>query len=311
MLKTRKHVILVQVFIFSLLTASCGGGSGNGSGSGGGGNPSSSSCNGTPQQISTLTRTCNIAQRIDGSAGILKIDLIDNGGDIGDSISYYVVNNIEDSDSYPNEFLRQIPANLNNQELINIESDSRFAGRAVFRYNFEGHKLDLISDKDNNPLEPITGDMAIVTNISNSHKVVHAGGDLVSNLPDGEYEYNGTTLIAARLEGQEHKFGEFEMTVDFRGSRGNIVATTTGDFRSSLSGNFSINETDGTFSGTNLELTVDDNVNFSNRVQFSNEAATTYGSFHHDRATGVTGIYFTNDDADYIGAFVGVRSDQR
>ena len=74
-----------------------------------------------------------------------------------------------------------------------------------------------------------------------------------------------------------------------------------------LTGTFEINMNNGTYSGNNLLLEVDDPINEKYYVR----RATLNGAFHNRGATGVSGIFYDNVERNYGGIFTGARTDIR
>jgi hypothetical protein len=122
-----------------------------------------------------------------------------------------------------------------------------------------------------------------------------ANGPRVSNIPSGTYTYVGTNALVAR-NGSGAEDGTFTMTVDFDRRVAAINASTPS---SSLSGSgIAVNTSNGTLSGSNLDLSVDG----------ASSKATINGNFHGDGATGVTGIYHDNaPNPSVAGLIAGTR----
>ena len=135
------------------------------------------------------------------------------------------------------------------------------------------------------------------------------------DLPSGTHTYTGTTIITPRHGGDYIYTDDFEMTVNFDQSRGNITAnvrdqgdptTINDDFYSLLTGEFGIDYRNATFHGDRLRLEGADPLNNITNFRYD---ASIYGSFHNHRGTGVTGVYFDNSAQPvYGGAIVGART---
>ncbi len=135
------------------------------------------------------------------------------------------------------------------------------------------------------------------------------------DLPGGTHTYTGTAIVTPRHGGDYIYNDDFEMTVNFDQSRGNITAnvrdqgdptTINDDFYSLLTGEFEIDYRNATFHGDRLRMEGSDPLN--NIGNFRSDASI-YGSFHNHRGTGVSGVYFDNSAQPvYGGAIVGART---
>jgi len=135
--------------------------------------------------------------------------------------------------------------------------------------------------------------VAVVT-VPNVGALAFSGGTApLSNLPTGTYTYVGTEVVSPRLN-LSPVVGTFSMTADFTNklaSYSGVTANTT-----MVVNNMAINTSTGDFAGSNGTFTYNNN----------SQSATLYGSFSGDGATGVAGVYHTNDAAGtYAGGFIG------
>jgi len=115
----------------------------------------------------------------------------------------------------------------------------------------------------------------------------------LSNLPSGTHTYVGTEVVSPRLN-LSPVVGTFSMTADFTNkvaSYSGVNANTT-----MVVNNMSINTSTGDFAGSNGTFTYNSN----------SQSATLYGSFGGNGASGVAGVYHTNDtNGTFQGGFIG------
>jgi hypothetical protein len=139
------------------------------------------------------------------------------------------------------------------------------------------------------------GESFIMYGFSGNVDALAAFGSKVSNIPTGSYQYLGTNIIGARAGGFA-EVGTFGMTVNFSSGTAAITGTTA---RTAISGTgLSVNNSNGTFTGNNLTLTVNG----------QSTAATIHGHFHGNGAVGISGIYHDNAAIPvYAGAIAGSR----
>ena len=124
------------------------------------------------------------------------------------------------------------------------------------------------------------------------------GGGKVSNIPNGEYTYTGTNLIAVRGDANPD-YGTFTMDVNFGSGSASLNGNTP---TSTISGTgITVNRNDGTFASDSISIT--------GTSKALSATGSIYGNFHGDRATGLTGIYHDNADSPTVaGAIAGSRS---
>ena len=160
--------------------------------------------------------------------------------------------------------------------------------------------------------------VAIMPDITGEGIMVIAAGTEVSNIPMGEFDYEGTNFVTFLPQGDEDTVldtdsascipvctsgdkGSFEATVNF--------ATGTGDIESRfenisilIDGDFTVDTNTGTFVGEKVGLD-------SMILPYNNSTVTIHGNFHGDGATGMTGIYTQNvAEPDFIGAIAGQQA---
>ena len=122
-----------------------------------------------------------------------------------------------------------------------------------------------------------------------------AGGEKVSNIPSGTFTYTGTNVVGNR-DGSASEDGTFTMGVNFNTQQASINGSTPSTTIDAT--DISVNNVNGTFSTTNLNLGINGN-------QFQ---GTLLGNFHGDGAVGVSGIYHDNGgDPGVAGAIAGTR----
>ena len=144
-----------------------------------------------------------------------------------------------------------------------------------------------------------SGAVALLGLEDNSIASVISRGDTIRSIPQGVYTYDGASAVIKRGVGNTLNVGDFSMTVNFEAGTGQVRAQNP---ISTLTGNFTINGSNGTYSGTELDLT----------AEGTEVNASIYGNFHGVGATGVSGVYHDNADTPvYYGAIVGARTTSR
>ena len=148
--------------------------------------------------------------------------------------------------------------------------------------------------------EDVVG-VAIVEGINEDGIMVIAAGTEVSNIPTGEFDYEGANFVALIPQGEEDiggDYGSFKATVNFATGTGDIIADLD-SFAIAIDGDFTVDTNTGTFVGEKVGLT-------SILERWSDSTVTIHGNFHGDGATGMTGIYTENvPEPDFIGAIAG------
>ena len=205
------------------------------------------------------------------------------------------------------------------REISSLPLARRYTGTLTRRRitGFEDATFHMYTDKDWPQI------YALLAVDSDGYTDFEVGGPDVPNyiggtrpdLPGGTYTYTGTAIITPRHGGDYIYYDDFEMTVNFDQSRGNITAnvrdqgdptTINDDFFSLLTGEFEVDYRNATFHGDRLRLEGSDPLN--NITNFRHDASI-YGSFHNHRGTGVTGVYFDNSAQPiYGGSIVGART---
>jgi hypothetical protein len=140
----------------------------------------------------------------------------------------------------------------------------------------------------------VSGDSWIIAADNARTSALFAGGTQVSNIPAGSYTYTGANVIGNR-DGSAAETGTFEMLVNFPNSTASILGATA---TTAISGNMSVNNQTGTFSGDNMLLS----------TGFGPASATILGNFHGNGATAVSGVYYDNLPNPVVaGAIAGSR----
>ena len=153
--------------------------------------------------------------------------------------------------------------------------------------------------------------VAIVPGINEQGIMVIAAGTEVSNIPTGEFDYEGANFVALIPQGEniDGYYGSFKATVDFAAGKGSINADFEND-PAIIDGDFTVDTATGIFVGKKLEL--DYNGQDDKLAGTSVTSVTIHGNFHGDGATGMTGIYTENvPEPDFIGAIAGQQVEQK
>lgn len=123
--------------------------------------------------------------------------------------------------------------------------------------------------------------------------VLTAGNGALTNIPTGSFDYVGTWGGAPRSGGSE-EVGDFSMTADFTNGLVNFNGST---LNTTLVGtNMSLDTLTGDFAANNAVFS----------YNTTNKPSSIYGSFSGSGASGVHGVWHSNDEID-AGAFAGHR----
>ena len=276
------YFISIIIYVLSLILASCGGGGG------GAGSSSNPGATGPNLQIEVV----NTNYRHLASNSI--------------RVSHAIVSNTDHNFRFDENGFINFPTDRSEHE-----ADRLYATLTDHRYRDIGVALEF-RDREFPDLQAWFI-LDIKNGVKDSSDVdIVVSGNMVDRVPLGEFTYAGTTLEGTLgdtyLEDNvpfTHIYnGTFRMNVNFTNQRGSIeTLTVTNDgYNSILSGEFSIDLTDATFSGSQLNYNID-------HPYFSdyNGLATIYGSFHNQDAKGVSGIYHGNSNRKHAGGFIGAR----
>ena len=189
------------------------------------------------------------------------------------------------------QIIRTNPLILSN---LNMQSETTKTATLTGNLNVYGNDQTVTMYKDK-----ASGAVALLGMEDNSIASIISRGDAIKSIPRGVYTYDGGSVVIKRGAGNTPNVGDFSMTANFEAGTGQITAENP---ISTLTGNFAINRSNGTYSGTELDLTAE-----SIEVK-----ASIYGNFHGVGAAGVSGVYHDNVDTPvYYGAIVGARTTSR
>lgn len=142
---------------------------------------------------------------------------------------------------------------------------------------------------------------ALDTALDEKYTIVR--GDQVSNIPIGNavYTYTGQNLVSATNNSDfQAGGGTFSVSIKFSDMSGTITASSE-VANATLTGDFSVDQETGYFSGENLVL------NAPNLPP--DTAAIINGSFHGDGAIGISALYYDASDTPRVnGAIIGSQS---
>ncbi len=195
----------------------------------------------------------------------------------------------DDIDNF--EVVRTNPLILSN---LNMQSETTKIETLTGNLNVYGKDQTVTMYKDK-----ASGTVALFGVEDNNIASVVSRGDLIRSIPRGVYTYDGVSVVIKRGAGNTPNAGEFNMTANFEVGTGQVRAQNP---ISRLTGNFIVNTSNGTYSGTELDLT----------AEGAEVKASIYGNFHGLEATGVSGVYHDNADTPiYYGAIAGARTTSR
>ena len=134
-----------------------------------------------------------------------------------------------------------------------------------------------------------------------------------SNLPTGNFRYEGRNVTISNSAdfGQSDRAkytGTFTLEVDFATRTGSIVASTTEGQTTNVrtfTGSIVVDTTNGTFSGNELSYSL------TGTSTETLDPVTIGGIFNGDQASGVSGVYYTLDNAgnsNYSGYILGEQT---
>ena len=226
----------------------------------------------------------------------------------GMNYTIYVYNNDSESPIIRSPSLINFEATRQDDSYLEFTKYRQSAGVSVGSGNIHYNEY---TDKDsevfaleaivfnygNDPYDPTDSGIKSQTDIQ-------VGGLSVSNIPTGQYVYNGNSSFQLRESGYYGYFADFTMNVDFTRSSGNIEIENS---FLNIQGELSIDPSVGTYSSENLQFSVNDD---DSGLNFDDNASI-LGHFHNENATGVTGLYSDNTNGHYIGAIWGARTDIR
>jgi hypothetical protein len=175
--------------------------------------------------------------------------------------------------------------------IINQQFDSSNAYGSFYtgRINVNGVVLNAIAYAD------YYGIVTMVYAEGLGQNVLLSGGEQVSNIPSGTYNYTGTNIIANR-DGSYGEQGTFAMGVNFNTGQASISGITPSSTIDSS--NISVDNANGTFSSDDVRI----------GINGSPTQGTISGNFHGNGAIGVTGVYHDNlGSPTVIGAIAGTR----
>lgn len=158
--------------------------------------------------------------------------------------------------------------------------------------------------------ESHVGDSSLVVGFGSNDvvNVTASAGTGATNIPAGEFTYNGLQIIGAKKFESDSigdplttGVGRFTMVVDFGEQTGTYTGFTNVINPTSLNGNLVIDNTNGNITGSNLALG-----GSVNGINLDGKTASLEGNFHGNGAQSVSGIFYT-DDLEYGGGFVGQK----
>ena len=124
---------------------------------------------------------------------------------------------------------------------------------------------------------------------------IMAIGNQVDGMPTGTFSYVGQHIFGVRSAGGTTEVGAFDLNANFDSSTFTYSGLTD---NTTLSGSGVIDSSNGRIASNSLSLT----------TPSGGYTVTMHGQFHGTNATGVSGIYHTNDtNPDFSGGFVGSR----
>ena len=204
-----------------------------------------------------------------------------------ESISSHIITG--DIDNF--QIVRTNPLILSN---LNMQSETAKTETLTGNLNVYGSDQAVTMYKDK-----ASGAVVLFGMKENNIATVLGRGTAIISIPRGVFTYDGANAVIKRGATNTLNAGDFTMTANFEAGTGQIMAQTP---ISMLTGNFAINGTRGTYSGTELDLTAEGTA----------VKASIYGNFHGAGATGVSGVYHDNADTPiYFGAIAGARTTSR
>jgi hypothetical protein len=252
------------------LASACSGGSGGGSGSSSGGGSASPPSGNSIQVLRTFS----------DNAGVARISAGEDGQRITGTLMAPEIR------SFKPEDLAGATPDLSGLQVVDTNQHGRFYEGRTF---VNGMAVDVLGYED------FGGNTAIVYGETAYANILLAGGTQVRNIPTGSYTYRGTNVIGTR-DGTHIEDGTFEMGVNFGTGRGTLRGST--DNTSINASNISVNSSNGTFSSTDMSMSVGG----------QQMRGSINGNFHGSGAVGVTGVYHNNaSNPGIAGAIAGTR----
>ena len=145
-------------------------------------------------------------------------------------------------------------------------------------------------------IEDLGSDSAVVLlSIPTYGNAVIASGTPLTNIPSGNFTYSGTLGTGFRSVNPQIEYGSFLLTANFNNGTFTFDGSSLSD---ELSGSGNVNLVNGDLSSNNITMI----------TSGTNRTASMYGQFHGNGATGVSGVFHSNEASPvYSGAFVGSR----
>ena len=271
------------------------GNNGNGDNTGNGGGE-------TPSIENILSATHDVRN-------LAKLNEIISGTDMGRGIAVYRVYETATADTDQNSIL------------FLSDNIQGFTGGPVdeSRVNYnEDSGMVLVGDTSFTLIDGYEDEDAfgLLLSDANNELVVVVGSSPYNSLPTGRFRFQGRNVTSHKMVNSgvithETYAGNFTLDVDFAAGTGSInVSSTDTEGRTgtrTFSGSIVVDATNGTFSGRELPFLL------TGTSADTLDPVTISGIFNGDQATGVSGVYYTLDQAgvsNYSGYILGDRTER-